>query len=78
MEKTDSYYIDKMIEDMNFIVNHTKEISQEELENEDIPWTDIYGLRNRIVHDYGNVDISVVYDTLKEDIPDLLEKIKNE
>ena len=34
-----------------------------------IPWTSIYGLRNRIVQDYGSVDFSVVYDTLKNDIP---------
>lgn len=29
--------------------------------NGSIPWTDIAGLRNRIVHDYGNVDLEVVY-----------------
>lgn len=40
-----------------------------------IPWNALYGLRNRIVHDYGNVDLSVVYETLKDDIPDLLEEI---
>ena len=34
-----------------------------------IPWTDIAGLRNRIVHDYGNVDLEIVYDTLTNDIP---------
>ena len=34
-----------------------------------IPWKDIAGLRNRIVHDYGNVDLSVVFDTLTEDVP---------
>lgn len=38
-----------------------------------IPWTAVYGLRNRIVHDYGNVDLSVVFDTLKNDIPELLK-----
>ena len=31
--------------------------------------------RNRIVHDYGNVDLKVVYETLKNDIPDLLEMV---
>ncbi|MBR6406400.1 MAG: DUF86 domain-containing protein [Lachnospiraceae bacterium] len=36
------------------------------LKNLSFPW---YGLRNRIVHDYGSVDFSVVYDTLKNDIP---------
>lgn len=40
-----------------------------------MPWNALYGLRNRIVHDYGNVDLNVVYDTLKEDIPELLKII---
>ena len=33
-----------------------------------IPWRDIIGLRNRIVHEYGNVDLDIIYDTVKEDI----------
>ena len=43
-----------------------------------VPWTAIYGLRNRIVHDYGSVDLEIVYSTLKEDVPDLLEILKKE
>lgn len=35
----------------------------------------MYGMRNRIVHDYGNVDLKVVYETLKNDIPELLEMV---
>lgn len=42
---------------------------------QDIPCTDVFGLRNRIVHDYGRVDLTVVYDTLKYDIPALLRMI---
>jgi uncharacterized protein with HEPN domain len=34
-----------------------------------IPWRAIKGLRNRIVHEYGNVDLTIVYDTVKKDIP---------
>ena len=41
-----------------------------------IPWFAIYGLRNRIVHDYGNVDISIVHETLIKDIPDLLQMLE--
>lgn len=37
----------------------------------EIPWTDIYGLRNKIVHEYGRVDLGIVYDTLVNDIPEL-------
>ncbi len=41
------------------------------IEHPAIPWTAIYGLRNRIVHDYGNVDLGIVFDTLKNSIPEL-------
>lgn len=39
----------------------------------EVPWGAMCGFRNRIVHDYGNVDLNVVYETLKNDIPELLE-----
>lgn len=42
-----------------------------------IPWISLSGLRNRIVHDYGNVDLNIVYETLKNDIPELLELLIN-
>lgn len=29
-----------------------------------------------IVHEYGNVDMSVIYDTVKNDIPELLKELK--
>ena len=41
-----------------------------------MPWRAIKGMRNRIVHEYGNVDLTVIYDTVKTDLPELLEKWK--
>lgn len=43
-----------------------------------IPWNAISGLRNRIVHDYGNVDLNVIFDTLKYDISQLLNLFEEE
>ena len=40
-----------------------------------LPWDELTGLRNRIVHDYGNVNLNIVYETLKNDIPELLEQL---
>ena len=37
-----------------------------------VPWRAIKGLRNRIVHEYGNVDLGVVYETVQNDLPMLL------
>ncbi|MEE1314261.1 MAG: HepT-like ribonuclease domain-containing protein [Faecalimonas sp.] len=63
--KDDRYYLAKLQEDMSFIQKYMK----------DVPWTDIYGLRNRIVHEYGHIDLQIVYDTLVYDIPELAEKL---
>lgn len=103
--KNDSYYIEKIVNDLRFISFHMADVTLEEFGKNDIlldsmmfrmiqisenskrltddyklkkanvPWNSISGLRNRIVHDYGNVDLNVVYDTLKNDIPELLNML---
>ena len=58
------------------ISENARKISTEFKEiNKDIPWIDIYGLRNKIVHDYGSVVLNVVYQTLINDIPELYNKL---
>jgi len=41
-----------------------------------IAWKSVMGMRNRIAHGYFEVDVDVIFDTLKNDIPKLLEVIK--
>jgi len=41
-----------------------------------ISWECIMGMRNRIAHGYFEIDLDVVFDTLKKDIPPLLKVIK--
>ena len=44
----------------------------------EIPWNEMYGLRNRIVHDYDGVNLHLVWEIIREDIPvlrDTLEKL---
>jgi len=40
-----------------------------------IPWHLMYGMRNRIVHDYFEVDLQVVWQTIHRDLPTLREQI---
>lgn len=42
----------------------------------EIPWHAIKGMRNLHAHDYENVDLEIVWNTLIEDIPKLKEQIK--
>ena len=41
-----------------------------------VPWKNIIGLRNIVVHGYGQLDIETVWATIIDDIPDLYEKCK--
>ena len=34
-------------------------------------------MRNRIVHDYENVDLSVLWNTIKSSLPSLKDELKN-
>ena len=106
--KTDDFYINKLQNDLEFIIKHMINVDKEELaanevlldsmlfrmiqvsenakklseeykqSHRTIPWQAMYGLRNRIVHDYGNMDIDILYDTLKKDVPDLLIMLTRE
>ena len=41
----------------------------------EIPWTAIRGMRNRIVHDYGIVNMSIVYDTVTRWMPQMYAQL---
>jgi uncharacterized protein with HEPN domain len=97
-KKNDPFFVKKVLADLDFLIKHTKDISREHLEKDEvlldsimfrfiqiseyiknlslpfknthnhIPWRNIIGLRNRIVHDYGNIDLNVIHVVVSKDI----------
>ena len=43
----------------------------------DIPWPAIIAMRHRLVHGYFDVNLDIVWTTLAQDLPGLLETIEN-
>ena len=41
-----------------------------------MPWRELYGIRNRIIHDYEGVNFELVWEIIKEDLPDFIMKLK--
>ena len=41
-----------------------------------IPWNDIVAMRNRLIHVYFEVDMSIVWTTLTSNLPSLAEQIE--
>jgi uncharacterized protein with HEPN domain len=42
----------------------------------DIPWYEISGMRNRLIHEYFVVDLDAVWKTITQDLDALVEKLK--
>lgn len=44
-------------------------------EIKNIPWVQICGMRNRIIHKYSGVNLSIVWNMIYEDLPALKDEI---
>jgi uncharacterized protein with HEPN domain len=40
-----------------------------------IPFAEVYGMRNRVIHGYSSVNPSVVWDSVRDDVPELRRQI---
>ena len=41
-----------------------------------IPWREVIGMRNHLVHGYDSVDFDVLWDTVELDLPPLIAKLE--
>lgn len=42
----------------------------------DVPWEDMYWMRNRVSHGYFSIDFEIIWKTLKQDLPELQKQIQ--
>jgi len=42
----------------------------------DIPWQEMTGMRNRLIHGYFDIDLDIVWQTVTQDLPALISRLK--
>lgn len=45
--------------------------------NPKTPWLDIADMRNKLIHEYFDVDLELVWEVIKKDLPELKKQIEN-
>ena len=72
----DDKTIDAVVRNLEIIGEAAKQLPAEfKTQHSAIPWPQIAGLRNRIVHDYAGIDLKLVWNILKTAIPKLASQI---
>ena len=104
-EKTDSVYLEHILESIEAVLEFSKNLNKKELssnrlkqsaiireieiigeavknistnlknKNSDIEWKEIAGTRDKMIHHYFGVDMDIVWNIIKFNIPDLKKKI---
>jgi len=46
-------------------------------EHSEVDWPKVVGMRHKIIHDYFDIDVDIVWTTAIEDVPSLKRKIEN-
>ena len=72
-------------EDLQIIITHLIQIIGEAATHvspatreahPEVPWIDIAGMRHRIVHDYVNIDLEIVWETATRRLPELITQLQ--
>ncbi|KXK13530.1 MAG: hypothetical protein UZ14_CFX002001609 [Chloroflexi bacterium OLB14] len=67
---------DAVMRQIEIIGEASNNVSAEFQEKYDhLPWSQMRAIRNKIVHDYRGINIEIIWDTVKKDLPILKEQV---
>ena len=41
-----------------------------------VPWDDVVGMRNKLIHGYASIDLDILWDTVTDDLPRLTVELE--
>ena len=75
--KNDRKTIDAVVRNLEIIGEAARNIP-DEIKNkyQNVDWKGMIGLRNRIAHGYFGINLTIIWEILKQELPPLKEKMK--
>jgi len=68
---------DAVIRRLLVIGEAARRVSENARENmPELPWSKMIGMRNLLVHEYDDVDLAIVWDTVRNGLPSLIAKLE--
>lgn len=68
-----------VMKDIEIIGEAASRVSAElRLDAPTVPWGDIVGMRNRLIHAYFDVKPKIVWETVDRDLPDLIRELRRQ
>ena len=75
--ETDEMRLSAILDQIGIMGEATKRLSEEFREqNSHIPWSQVAGMRDILVHQYDRLDLDVVWVVIQHSLPEFLEMIK--
>ena len=73
----DGKTIDAVVRNFEIIGEAASRIDPDfQIEHSQIPWKELKGYRNRLIHDYFGVDYQIVWDIISDDLNTLITKLE--
>jgi uncharacterized protein with HEPN domain len=67
---------DGILYNLQVMAESTKRVSKSlKLTEAEIPWHEIAGFRNKLVHEYLGIDIEIVWNAIKKKLPKLKKRV---
>ncbi len=74
----DEWMVDAVLRNFTVIGEAAQSIPDDIISaHPEIPWNDIRDMRNIIVHEYFGVDPSIIWKTITDDLPQLIQQLES-